>query len=200
MATRLLEQDPEQAYGHAMAAQRAAGRVGVVREAAGLAAYAAGHYAEALAELRAARRLTGTVDYLPVMADCERGLARPDRALELAGSPDADRLDQAGRVELRIVAAGARRDMGQPDAAVVTLQGPDLHSGRSEPWLPRLRYAYADALLAAGRREEALRWFRAAEVVDVDGDTDAGDRVAELEGLGFTDLDEPAGPEGPPEE
>jgi tetratricopeptide (TPR) repeat protein len=189
MATRLLEDDPESAYRHALAAQRSAGRVGVVREAVGLAAYAAGHYAEALAELRAARRITGSSSYLPVMADCERGVGRPEKALALAGSTEAGRLDPAGRVEMRIVAAGARRDLGQADAAVVTLQGPDLVPRRPAPWTARLRYAYADALLAAGRGQEALDWFRRAADVDTSGDTDAADRVAELEGVVFQDLE-----------
>jgi tetratricopeptide (TPR) repeat protein len=190
MATRLLEDDPEAAYQHAMAAQHSAGRIGAVREAAGLAAYAAGHYAEALAELRTARRITGSQDYLPVMADCERGLGRPERALELASSREVQQLDRAGQVEMRIVAAGARRDMGQLDAAVVTLQGPDLVSRVEAPWSARLRYAYADALLAAGRSAEAMDWFRRAADIDTHGETDAEDRVAELEGVSFIDLEE----------
>lgn len=190
MAGRLLEEDPELAYAHASTAQRLAGRVGAVREAFGIAAYAAGHFAEALAELRAARRITGANDYLPMMADCERGLGRPERALALAGSPEAAALDKAGSVEMRIVAAGARRDLGQADAAVLTLQGPDLTSAAPKPWTARLRYAYADALLGADRAEEALTWFRRALDSDTDGETDAAERIAELEGLEFLDLED----------
>jgi tetratricopeptide (TPR) repeat protein len=89
-----------------------------------------------------------------------------------------------------IVAAGARRDMGQYAAAVQTLDIAELTKrGRAE-WLPRLRYAYADALLDAGRRDDALIWFHRAAGVDPDGLTDAAERAAELEGLQFTDLDE----------
>ncbi|MGN6244108.1 MAG: hypothetical protein ACTHQ3_10630 [Motilibacteraceae bacterium] len=190
MAARVVEDDPELAYQHTLAAQRMAGRVGAVREATGLAAYAAGHWGVALTELRAAKRITGSEAYLPVMADCERGLGRPERALELAASPEAGRLDEAGKVELRIVASGARRDLGQLDAAVVTLQGADLTPRRSQPWTARLRYAYADALAAAGRTSEAERWFERTLEVDRDGETDAAERLAELQGLTFVDLDD----------
>lgn len=180
MAGALLDEDPEQAYAHAMAARRKASRIGVVREAAGVAAYAAGHYAEALAELRAARRMTGSADYLPMMADCERGLGRPRRALDLAADPAVVALDEAGRVEMLIVAAGARRDLGEHEAAAVSLQVPELRSRSRELWVARLRYAYADALLAAGRTDEARRWFVRAAQADVDGETDAAERASEL--------------------
>jgi tetratricopeptide (TPR) repeat protein len=193
MAGRLAEEDPETAYRHAKAARRVASRVGLVREAAGLAAYHAGEWAEALAELRAARRLSTSEDsYLPVMADCERGLGRPERALDLAKAPAAKNLDQAGRIELRIVESGARRDLGQFDAAVVTLQMPELRDRRLRPWSARLFYAYADALVDAERRDEAAEWFARAAAADRDGDTDAAERYAELEGLHILDTEEGA--------
>ena len=47
----LIDSDPETAYQHTLAARARASRLAVVREATGEAAYAAGHYAEALAEL-----------------------------------------------------------------------------------------------------------------------------------------------------
>lgn len=169
MAGLLLQDDPERAHEHALAAQRRAGRVGVVREAAGLTAYAAGRHDEALRELRAARRLTGSAVHLPVMADCERGLGRPERAIALAQSPEAEQLDAEGRAELRIVVSGARLDLGQPDAAVIALQGPDLSPTRPEPWHARTFTAYADALRAAGRDGEAQAWERRALAVDPRG-------------------------------
>ncbi|MFC9976560.1 hypothetical protein ACFVH6_37245 [Spirillospora sp. NPDC127200] len=191
MAGRLAEDDPETAYKHARAARRLASRVGIVREAAGLAAYYAGEWAEALQELRAARRLSTSDDaYLPVMADCERGLGRPERALDLVKSPEARNLDQMGRVELAIVESGARRDLGQFDAAVVTLQLPELRDRRLRPWSARLFYAYADALAEAGREEEASDWFARAAAADRDGETDAAERYAELEGLDIFDTEE----------
>jgi hypothetical protein len=182
MATRLLSTDPQAALAHASAARSRGSRVGVVREAAGVAAYAAGDYSQALSELRTARRLTGQDDYLPMMADCERGLGRPERALDIAASDDAKRLDKAGQIEMTIVAAGARRDMGDAQAAVVELQIPELRARVRADWVPRLRYAYADALEAVGRKEEALAWFLRALDADSDEQTDAADRVARLSG------------------
>jgi tetratricopeptide (TPR) repeat protein len=158
-----------------------------VREAAGFAAYANQKYSEALAEFRAARRMTGNVDLWPVMADCERGLGRPEKALDMAGAPEVQKLDKAGQVEMRLVAAGARRDMDQLDAAIVTLQSPELASNSIQPWTARLRYAYADALLAAGREDEAREWFAKAVESDKEGSTDASDRLAELDGVEFVD-------------
>jgi tetratricopeptide (TPR) repeat protein len=191
MAGRLVDDDPETAYRHAQAARRLASRVGIVREAAGLAAYHAGEWSEALAELRAARRLRNTEEaYLPILADCERGLGRPERALDLAKSPAVRRLEQADRIELKIVESGARRDLGQRDAAVVTLQVPELRDKRLRPWSARLFYAYADALLEAGREDEASEWFARAAAADRDGETDAAERYAELEGLEILDVED----------
>ncbi|MCP9948015.1 hypothetical protein [Actinomadura madurae] len=191
MAGRLAEEEPELSYRHAKAARRLASRVGIVREAAGIAAYHAGEWAEALAELRAARRLgAGDDAYLPLMADCERGLGRPERALDLIKSPEAEKLDPMGRVELRIVESGVRRDLGQYDAAVVTLQIPELRDRRLRPWSMRLFYAYADALVEAGREGEAADWFARAAAADRDGDTDAAERYAEIEGLHILDTEE----------
>ncbi|SPT58219.1 Putative Zn-dependent protease, contains TPR repeats [Actinomadura madurae] len=191
MAGRLAEEEPELSYRHAKAARRLASRVGIVREAAGIAAYHAGEWAEALAELRAARRLgAGDDAYLPLMADCERGLDRPERALDLVKSPEAEKLDPMGRVELRIVESGVRRDLGQYDAAVVTLQIPELRDRRLRPWSMRLFYAYADALVEAGREGEAADWFARAAAADRDGDTDAAERYAEIEGLHILDTEE----------
>ncbi|MEU1041504.1 hypothetical protein ACFYP4_28600 [Streptomyces sp. NPDC005551] len=187
MVARLIDEDPEGAYGYSRVALRLASRVAAVREAAGFAAYANQKFSEALAEFRAARRMTGNVDLWPVMADCERGLGRPEKALDMAGAPEVQKLDKAGQVEMRLVAAGARRDMDQLDAAIVTLQSPELASSSVQPWTARLRYAYADALLAAGREDEAREWFAKAVESDKDGSTDASDRLAELDGVEFVD-------------
>ena len=191
MVARLLDEEPEQAYAYSRVALRLASRVAAVREAAGFASYATERYAEALAEFRATRRMTGTVDLWPVMADCERGLGRPERALEMAGAPEVHKLDKAGQVEMRLVAAGARQDMGQAEAAVVTLQSPELASSAVHPWTARLRYAYADALLAVGREGEARDWFAKALESDHDGTTDATERLAQLDGVAFVDVFDP---------
>lgn len=179
-AGSVLDEDPQLALAHARFARSRAGRVAAVREANGVAAYHAGEWSEALTELRAARRLGSGPGHLALLADCERALGRPERALEIARSPEARQLDTDGAVELRIVAAGARRDLGQLDAAVVALQGPDLDMVGREPWRTRLFYAYADNLLAAGREQDAIRWFLAAAEADAEDVTDAAERAMEV--------------------
>lgn len=174
--------NPEISWQHAKAALSKASRVGIIREAAAEAAYNAGHYAEALVEFRAARRMRGIKEYWPLMADCERACGRPMKAIEMAGDPLVKNLDHASRVEMRIVAAGARMDMGNLDAALATLQCPDLTVTSNEPWAARIRYAYADVLEQMGRNEEALEWFHRAAAVDADMLTDADKRVRKLEG------------------
>jgi tetratricopeptide (TPR) repeat protein len=185
-----LAEDPEVAYAYTRAAHRLAARVGIVREAVGIAAYHTGRWTEALAELRAARRLTGSDDYLPLMADSERALGRLDRALALLREADPGKLDRATQIELLIVESGIRRDQGLADAAVVVLQVPELTSARVRPWSARLIYAYADALLGAGREEEAREAFARAAAADPDGQTDAADRLDELDGIAFEDLED----------
>jgi hypothetical protein len=170
------DSDPLLAHKHGVAAAHHAGRLAVVRESAGLAAYRAGFYEIALKELRAANRISGDVTMWPVMADCERGLGNPLKALALAGSPEVKRLAKPEEIEMRIVAAGARRDLGEVDAAVVTLTCKDL-SNESEDWAVRLRYAYADALEAAGRTKEAREWFEKCASLDVEETTDASERT-----------------------
>ncbi|GLU49372.1 hypothetical protein Nans01_37230 [Nocardiopsis ansamitocini] len=189
-AGELLEEDPERAYQHAVYARRKASRIGAVREASGLAAYSVGKWQEGLSDLRAARRMNGRNTYLAVIADCERGLGRPERALEVAHGPEAADLDVADRIELRIVASGARRDMGDIHAALVELQVPELKERRARPWVARLFYAYADALLELGRESEAREYFSRASAVDREGGTDADERLAALEGVEIVDSDD----------
>ena len=169
------ETDPQLAFEHAQAAARHAGRVAVVRETAGYAAYRVGKYEIAIKDLKAAFRINGDVSIWPVLADCERGLGRPRKALELAGAPEARKLEKEQAIELRIVAAGARRDLGELDAAIVTLQTNDLNT-ENDSWAVRLRYAYADALEAAGRTDEARKWFKKCADIDVNESTDALER------------------------
>lgn len=154
MAGRLLEDDPELAYQHAQAAVRRAGRVDVVREAAGITAYRTGRYAEALRELRTVRRLNGSDEHLPLMADCERGLGRPDRALALAQEEGARGLTDELQVEMAIVVSGARLDLGDPEAAVAALSVPAARAATGEA-AERVAEARAAALVAAGRDDEA---------------------------------------------
>ncbi|WP_435771747.1 tetratricopeptide repeat protein [Nocardioides sp. SYSU DS0651] len=180
-AGELVDDDPETAYQHAKAARARAPRIAVVREALGEAAYAAGHFAEALSELRAAKRMNGATAYLPIMADCHRALGNPTRALELAKSPAVARFAPAAKAEMTIVEAGARRDLGQFDAALRTLEVAPLNSKSREAWVVRLRYAYADTLEEAGRLQDALTWFHKTNAIDAEELTDAAERAESLE-------------------
>jgi tetratricopeptide (TPR) repeat protein len=179
-AGELLDEDPEAALAHARAARARSGRIAAVREAVGIAAYHCGDWAQALAELRAARRMGSKSPLLPLIADCERGVGRPERAIELARSPEAAQLTGDDADELRIVVAGARADLGQHEQALALLSTPQLDPARKGQTPARLFYVYAETLLALGRAKDALQWFLHAAAADVDGLTDAEDRVTEL--------------------
>lgn len=199
VAGQLVDEDPELAYAHAEAARRRAARLPIVREAAAETAYAAGHYDVALSEFRALRRMTGTHDYLPVMADCERALGRPHNAVKLAREADRLDLDPALRIEMIIVESGARHDLGQDPEARRILERAIQQVTSSDPQLrvpmARLRYALADSLLGAGKDAEARALFATAAKLDPDQETDAQQRVDELDGLSidFDDSDDEPG-------
>ncbi len=177
MAGRLIDFEPELAFEHALAASRRGGRLACVREAVAMTAYAAGNYSEALRELRTYRRISGSNVHLPLMADCERGLGRPDKALDLIQSEEAETLDTAGKVELAIVESGARGDLGDLDAALSVLEIPQLDMNRAFSFSPRLFRAYAMVLRAADRKAEAKTWERQAlvaeEALGLDDTTDS---------------------------
>ncbi|MGO3865620.1 MAG: hypothetical protein ACTJH5_11725, partial [Glutamicibacter arilaitensis] len=167
MAGRLLEEDPELAYEHTLAASRRGGRVAVVREAVGIAAYHAGKYADALRELRTHRRISGSDYNLPLIADSLRGLGRPEKAIELAQSEECANLETAVKVEMQIVAAGSYGDLGKLDKALAELESLEqLDFNRAFSFSPRLFTAYADLLSAAGRAEDAKRWNAQVEVAE----------------------------------
>ena len=182
-AGQIIDEDAELALEHAKAARRLASRISVVREAVGLAAYAAGDWSTAIADLRAYHRMTGSQTHLAEIADSERAQGHPERAIDLYRGADVEKLDKSSAIELLIVAAGARGDLGQHDAAVAMLQVRELTTDDDADWAARLRYAYADALLAADRREEAREWFSRAAAVDEDQLTDATERLLELDGI-----------------
>jgi hypothetical protein len=172
----LVDDEPVKALVHARAARSIAARVGAVREAVGVAAYHAQEWTEALAELRAARRISGDPRWLAVMADCERALGRPERALKALDDPDLRRLDAATQVEVLIVVAGARRDMGQLDAALQLLERGGLNQDKPQPGSARLWYTYADTLSQLGREDEAREWFGVVAAMP-DDETDAAERA-----------------------
>lgn len=188
MVALLLDEDIDGALAHAETAVRRAGRVPAAREALGLVAYRQGDWAKALAEFRTVRRLSGSSHLLPLMVDAERGLGRLEKALDLAASPEAKTLARDERVELAIVVSGIRRDLGQFDVAAAGLRIPELSGSAHKPWSARLSYAYAEALLSLGDLAGAREWF--ARAVDTDDalETDASERLEDLDGVVRTDL------------
>ncbi|CCH88618.1 conserved protein of unknown function [Modestobacter italicus] len=181
----LLEEDPELALEHARAARDRASRLAPVREAVGVAAYHAGDFAEAARELRAYARMSGDQSYRAVLADCERALGRPENALRLVqealeAQPDAEEL-----VELRLVEAGARQDLGELPAAALVLEaalgGRPTPAGLGHPDLGQLRLAtaYGDLLAARGDAELAREWYSAIAAADPDDLTGVSEHFAE---------------------
>nr|WP_325208958.1 hypothetical protein [Salinibacterium sp.] len=164
MAARLIDEDPELAHRHATSAARKAGRIAVVRESLAITAYAVGDFALALRELRTYRRISGRDDQLPMMVDSERGLGRPDRALELGRSVQRETLPVDVQVELAIAMSGARLDLGQTDAALLELEIPQLDPQRAYSWSPALFSAYAAVLEDLGRAADAEAWYRRADI------------------------------------
>ena len=185
MAGQLIDVDPELAYAHAEAARRRAARLAVTREATAETAYAAGHYDVALNEFRALRRMTGTDEYLPAMADCERALGRPQASLKVIKEGLTGTVEVSQLVELRLVEAGVRTDLGQGEEALRLLKAEIERIGARGPKLARsrLRYGYADLLEASGEAEQAERWFEAAAALDTETETDAADRASALQGI-----------------
>lgn len=177
VAEALVNEDLDRALAHARTASRRAGRVAVVRETLGVVHYRRQEWAKALAEFRTAKRLSGSEHLLPLIADTERGLGRPERAIELSAGPESERLDAAGRVELAMVVSGARRDLGQSRAAVQSLRALVRETQHTAAWAARLYYAYADALEADGRHEDAREWLQRAADSDTSGETDAAERL-----------------------
>lgn len=176
----LIDEDPQQALAHVLVARRLAARLSIVREAVAETAYAAGEWATALSEYRTLRRMRGGAEYLPVIADCERALGRPRDALQIMQDPEVGRLDPDAQIELRIVEAGARSDMGQQAEAErvlrQTISHRALENSASDLARARVRYAYAD-LLAQRGDAAASAWFEKAAQLDVDAETDAAERA-----------------------
>ena len=183
MVARLIDTDPALAHAHAVSAARRAGRIAVVRETLAITAYSIGDFALALRELRTYRRISGRDDQLPLMVDSERGLGRPDRALELGRSVPRGSLAVEVQVLLAIAMSGARLDLGQTDAALDELQIPQLDPKTAFSWSPALFDAYAAVLEDLGREAEAEEWWqrsdRASDAIDA-GDREPEDDVIEI--------------------
>lgn len=183
MVARLIDDDPKLAHAHAVSAARRAGRIAVVRETLAITAYSIGDFALALRELRTYRRISGRDDQLPLMVDSERGLGRPDRALELGRSVPRASLAVEVQVLLAIAMSGARLDLGQTGAALDELQIPQLDPNTAFSWSPALFDAYAAVLEDLGRDDEAEEWWqrsdRATDAIDA-GNREPEDDVIEI--------------------
>nr|WP_127819926.1 hypothetical protein [Microbacterium sp. CPCC 204701] len=164
MASQLIDEDPELAHLHAISASRRAGRIAVVRETLAITAYATGDYALAVRELRTYRRISGKDDQIALLVDSERGVGRPDRALEAGRAVDRSTLETPVRVELAIAMSGARLDQGDPERALLELDIPELDPDRAYEWSPALFAAHATVLEELGRDDEAAQWRQRAIV------------------------------------
>lgn len=194
MAARLIVEDPELAHAHAVSAGRRAGRIAVVRETLAITAYTIGDFALALRELRTYRRISGRDDQLPMMVDCERGLGRPEKALELGRSVPRASLSPDVQVELAIAMSGARLDLGQVENALVELQIPQLDPDTAFPWSPALFDAYAAVLEDLGRNEEAEAWFTRSDRATAalsSGDEADDVEIEVFEEVGEEEIDDP---------
>ena len=188
MAAQLIDEDPELAHQHALSASRRAGRIAVVRETLAITAYATGDYGLALRELRTYRRISGKDDQIALLVDSERGVGRPDRALETGRAVDRASLPTSVRVELAIAMSGARLDLGEPDRALGELDIPELDPDRAFEWSPALFSARAAVLEELGRAEEADRWRSRALIAAEALDAAAG--VDDLETIFVEEVEE----------
>jgi hypothetical protein len=173
------EGDAEAAVRAARAAKRAAPRAASVREALGIALYQVGDYRAARTELAAAQRISGRGDLDAMLADIERALGRPERAIAIFERSDRSSMEADTAAELLLVAASAYGDLDQPAAGVALIR-------RHARWPVELadhhlRLAYAEGALAeqAGDASRARAAF--ARVVRADPDFhDAADRLDRL--------------------
>ncbi|MDF9810352.1 23S rRNA pseudouridine2605 synthase [Aurantimicrobium minutum] len=166
MAVRLMDENPELAHQHVLSAARRAGRIAIVRETLGITAYAIGDFALALRELRTYRRISGSNEQIALMVDAERGVGRPDKALELGRSVERSTLSEATQVALSIAMSGARLDLDQVDLALAELEIPQLDPTKAFTYSPALFSAYAEVLEELGRHQEAAEWTTCAEVAE----------------------------------
>lgn len=155
-AYALEESDPQGALDHARWVARQASRVDFARETLAFIAYRQGDYKTALREFKTAQRMNGFDDYTPFIADCERGLGDPKKAVELALAQDSARLSGEAKVELFLVYAGALGDLGLWDKAIDVVR--KLAGSNGLPGAYRMRALQAEQyfLEESGRSEEAL--------------------------------------------
>ena len=185
MAERYLEIDAPLALVHAQHAKELAGRFPIVREIAGVAHYINENWQEALNDFRAVKRMGQSEHLVAMMADCERGLNRPERALEILATNKE--LSGTAKIEAVIVEAGARSDLLQHEAALVALKIPALTGYPADQTAyARLCFAYATTLLHLNRPDEAQIWFGKADSADPAA-TDASNHLNEANQTIFLD-------------
>lgn len=154
-AFALEESDPELALEHAKWVARQASRIDFARETLAFVAYRQGDYKLALREFRTAYRMNGFLDYLPFIADCERGNGDPKKAIEVVRSDDAKALHGEAKAEMFLVYAGALADLKMWDKAIEIVH--TLGRSKGLPGEYRMRAVQAEQyfLDECGRTEEA---------------------------------------------
>lgn len=187
MVSILIDTDPELAHQHAISASRRAGRIPVVRETLAITSYVVGDYAGALRELRTYRRLSGSENQLAMMIDCERGLGRPEKALETGRSVPREKLPSDVQVQVAIAMSGARLDLGQTQQALFELEIPQLDPTKAFSYSPELFGCYANVLEDLGREDEANQWRLRAEQAEAALDEEYGADDA----IEVVEIDEP---------
>jgi tetratricopeptide (TPR) repeat protein len=180
-SVQLLERgDARGAVAEAEKAKAFAPRSTTVREVLGMALYRQQRWREALSELQAYRRLSGRADQNHLIADAERALGRPERAVPLAEEALAGRgVPIDAKAEAVIVAASALADMGRFDQALGLLRRIRTTDEVARPEVIRVWYVIADILEKAGRPREAAAQFR--KILRHDPAAyDVAERVAQL--------------------
>lgn len=154
-----------------------------VREFLGLAYYSADRWRDAARELSAFRRIAGSTEQNPVIADCYRALGKPDKALQLCDEVKPGTVPEPVSFEAAIVAAGALADMGNIEGARQRLEALSLDPSIAQEHHLRAWYVLGDLLEREGRFTQALSWFDAIAAADP-GLTDAPERAARLHRAG----------------
>jgi tetratricopeptide (TPR) repeat protein len=160
--------DVERAASLAREAKSAAPRSPRVRELLGIAAYRTGEFQEALKELLAYRRLTGFVDENHVIADCQRALGQPERALATCAEVTPQRVSPAVWAETKIIAASTRADQGDLDGALKEIRTADVEPREMQDYHLRLWYVAADILERMGRHDDARTLWERVYAEDPD--------------------------------
>ncbi|MCI1983751.1 MAG: hypothetical protein LKJ47_03125 [Bifidobacteriaceae bacterium] len=162
-AYSLEEENPEQALEHAQWIAKQASRVDIARETLAFISYRAGDYKTALKEFRTARRMNGEIDYLPFIADSERGVGHPEKAIEIALSDDAKDLEGDSKAEMLLVFAGAYADLGKVEQAIKIVDTLGKSKGVSGGYRMRAIQAEQNFLDQAGRHDESMALESEAE-------------------------------------